>query len=56
MVEDRMKLAVLEQTHKILYRHCPDYLFEYATTLYRVSSLSAIEIEQLYLYMAFRQR
>jgi hypothetical protein len=33
-IEDRRKLSVLTQTHNILYRKCPNYLFDFVTPLY----------------------
>jgi hypothetical protein len=36
-VEDRRNLSILMQTHKILYKNCPDYLNDFATTMYDVN-------------------
>jgi hypothetical protein len=36
-VEDRRNLSILMQTHKILYKNCPEYLNDFATTMYDVN-------------------
>jgi hypothetical protein len=36
-IVDRRNLHILMQTHKILYQNCPDYLSDFATTMYDVN-------------------
>ncbi|MGL5469451.1 MAG: reverse transcriptase family protein [Shewanella sp.] len=36
-ITDRRKLSLLCQTHKILYKNCPDYLKDFATTMMDVN-------------------
>jgi hypothetical protein len=36
-IQDRRNLNILTQTHKILYKNCPEYLYDFATTLYDVN-------------------
>jgi Reverse transcriptase (RNA-dependent DNA polymerase) len=52
-IVDRRKLNLLCQTHKILYHKCPDYLRDFATTLYDVNLVGRTRAHKMTLLAPF---
>jgi Reverse transcriptase (RNA-dependent DNA polymerase) len=52
-IVDRRKLNLLCQTHKILYHKCPEYLRDFATTLYDVNLVGRTRAHKMTLLAPF---
>jgi hypothetical protein len=52
-IADRRALHTLMQTHKILYKNCPEYLSEFATTMYDVNLATRTRAHKMTLLAPF---